>query len=375
MLRPRTLHTEGTSTALGFSALDSVAAPFLFNTAVGLYALTSNTTGSGNTAMGDLALGLNEDGINNTAVGQYALRLNTTGSGNTAVGRSALEKSVGYYNPYSGMNFSENSAFGFSALAANTEGFYNTAVGAHALESNTVGPANTAVGLRALENHVGTGLRGYNVAIGSLSMNRSATGEENIAIGVQSLFNLLDGELNTVIGHWAGNRLGGSDSNNVLIQSRGVFNDNNTLRIGDGTGTDPRELDKAFIHGIFNRTVSSATDMPVLIDSSGQLGTTTSSHRYKDDIRDMGERTDRLLELRPVTFRYKRDGGTDPNLRYGLIAEEVAEIYPELVVFDDQGRPETVKYQLLSSMLLNELQRQHGAIAELRARLDALEYP
>ena len=104
-----------------------------------------------------------------------------------------------------------------------------------------------------------------------------------------------------------------------------------------------------------------ATDgVEVYIDSNGQLGTVTSSRRFKKDIHDMGSVTDRLMQLRPVTFRYKEaaENGAHP-VQYGLIAEEVAKVYPELVQYDKAGKPFTIYYHLLTPMLLNELQKAH----------------
>ena len=118
---------------------------------------------------------------------------------------------------------------------------------------------------------------------------------------------------------------------------------------------------RTFVAGIRGVTTDVADAIPVLVDSAGQLGTISSSRRYKKDIADMGDRTDRLLDLRPVLFRYKsRTADENGPLEYGLIAEEVADVFPDLVVYDEEGQPETVKYHLLSSMLLNELQKEHA---------------
>ncbi len=116
-----------------------------------------------------------------------------------------------------------------------------------------------------------------------------------------------------------------------------------------------------------------ADAVAVMIDSNGQLGTVSSSRRFKEDVRDMGDTTSRLLELRPVIFRYKQEvqSGERP-LEYGLIAEEVAEIFPELVVYDEEGQPFTIRYHILSSMLLNELQKEHEQAAEQALDLEEL---
>jgi hypothetical protein len=194
-----------------------------------------------------------------------------------------------------------------------------------------------------------------NTACGFKALNTNTTGQRNIALGQQAGLNLTTG------------------NDNITIGNVGVAAEAATIRMGTA-GTHTR----AFIAGIRGVTTGVANAIPVLIDSNGQLGTISSSRRFKEEIRAMGDATERLLALRPVTFRYKPEvqAGERP-LEYGLIAEEVAEVFPELVVFDEEGKPFTVKYHLLSSMLLNELQRlseSHGhELAELRERLAALE--
>jgi hypothetical protein len=171
----------------------------------------------------------------------------------------------------------------------------------------------------------------------------------------------------------------------IFIGHTGVASDTHLIRIGtpfdDMANGDPADdigQDSTFIAGIFGASVDDASDVPVLIDTNGQLGTMTSSRRFKKDIRDMASASERLLDLRPVSFRLKRsEGSIEGALRFGLIAEEVAEVFPELVVYDDEDQPYTVRYHLLSSLLLNELQKQHRwnqeqamEIRRLTARLD-----
>jgi hypothetical protein len=114
------------------------------------------------------------------------------------------------------------------------------------------------------------------------------------------------------------------------------------------------------------------------VNSSGLLGTSSvSSARFKQDVRDMGDASDVLMRLRPVTFRYREDAVDDPEdakiPQYGLVAEEVAEVAPELVTADSDGRPYTVKYHELPALLLNEVQVQRRTIAKLEARIAELE--
>jgi hypothetical protein len=184
------------------------------------------------------------------------------------------------------------------------------------------------------------------------------------------------------VGFGAGESTTGNDSIFLGSGADGVAGDSNVIRIG-GTvvGTGSGQQNRTFINGIRGVTTGLADAVPVLIDSAGQLGTVSSSRRYKKEIEDMGDASSQLLGLRPVTFKYRQEPvqGEQP-LQFGLIAEEVAAVLPELVVYDAEHRPETVRYHLLSSMLLNELQKQarlnqeqQQAIRELAARLESLQ--
>jgi hypothetical protein len=317
------------NTALGAGALASNVSGS-FNTATGGYALGSNTTGSFNTATGGDALENNTAGSNNTASGEGSLQNNTTGSSNTASGSFALS-----FNTTGG----GNTAAGFDALIDNATGNLNSALGAMALEANTSGSNNTAVGYQAL--------------------NINTTGDNNIAIGNNAALNVAS-----------------SNSNNIHIGSQGSPSDGATIRIGT-----PGTQNLFFAAGVRGVTTNNNDAIPVVIDSAGQLGTVSSSRRFKEDIEDMGDASSGLLSLRPVTFRYQKPfaDGSKP-IQYGLIAEEVEEVYPDLVAHSADGQIESVKYQVLDSMLLNELQKEHQQvqqqsedIRQLRVRLKALE--
>jgi hypothetical protein len=195
----------------------------------------------------------------------------------------------------------------------------------------------------------------------------NTTGARNTAIGDFALGNN-NGNFNIALGDSAGAYLT-TGSNNIAIGNYGEAGEAFTMRIGTA-GTHTR----AFIAGIRGVTTGVADAIPVLIDSAGQLGTVSSSRRFKEDIHDMGDTTERLLELRPVTFRYKPEvqKGERP-LEYGLIAEEVAEVFPDLAVYDEEGKPFTVKYHLMSSMLLNELKKQAQKVADQETENDALK--
>ncbi|HEX4495168.1 MAG TPA: tail fiber domain-containing protein [Thermoanaerobaculia bacterium] len=294
------------------------------------------STGSGNTALGDNALSSNTSGFFNTAVGFDASQTNTTGFDNTAVGTFSLNANV---------DGSVNTAIGTSALPSNTRGNSNTAVGVESLNGNTTANANTAVGFEALAS---TTTGGNNTAVGSNAL-LGASGSGNIGIGV-----------------FAGGNLG-NGSNNIDIGNNPPGNESNTIRIGN-TAVQTA----TFLAGVNGATSSSG--VPVYVNSSGQLGTITSSLRFKDDVEDMGDATVGLMKLRPVTFRYKAgvDDGTRL-LQYGLVAEEVAKVYPDLVQYDDKGQPFTVRYHMINAMLLNEVQKQHGTIEQQKSQLEEQE--
>jgi hypothetical protein len=341
-------------------------------TAVGYLALAGNTTGAGNTAMGYAALQFNSTGSSNTAFGHGALNSNTTAGANTAVGNGALALNT---------TGAGNTATGYSALTANTTGASNTAVGDGALLSNTTAAANTAVGNGAMAlnttgaSNTATGYfaltanttGGSNTAVGDGALLANTTGGANTSVGFGALDNvsLTAGTGNTALGYGAGGNLT-SGGENIYIVNAGVSSESGAIRIG----TAPAQT-STYIAGIYGVNTSG---IPVYINSNGQLGTVSSSRRYKEDIQDMADASSGLMRLRPVTFRYKKQfsDGSKP-IQYGLIAEEVAEVYPDLVARTADGQIETVKYQVLDSMLLNELQKQKEQIRSLEERLAKLE--
>jgi hypothetical protein len=289
------------------------------NTAVGGYALYLNTTGSNNTGVGSQALYENQSANNNTAVGVNAL-MNNTASNNTAMGLAALHENT---------SGTANNADGYEALYSNQTGNYNTASGYDALYSTTDGNQNSAAGAFALHNNKSGS---FNSALGAYTLYANTSGGSNIAVGEKAGYNLTTG------------------SNNIDIGNEGKAADANTINIGaQGTQTVTR------IAGIYNN--SSVSGLAVVVDSTGQLGVTSaSSERFKTAIAPMGESTSKLESLRPVTFHLK----DDPNgvLRYGLIAEEVAKVYPELVVRNEHGQIDGVRYDELAPMILNEMKLQ-----------------
>jgi len=310
------------------------------NTFLGINAGNFTMTGAGNTGIGVNSLLANTAGAQNTAVGQTSLQSNTTGSSNTALG--------------------------FRAMETNTIGAANTAVGQNALLSNTTGNNNVGVGAHALQVNI-TALN--NVAVGFNALAAS-NADQNTAVGCNTLENLTTGTSNTALGRFAGQNASGASSNNIYINNLGAV-ENDTTRIG-GTQTS------CFIAGIRGATTGVADAIAVLIDSAGQLGTISSSAQYKHDIQDMNDASSNILELRPVTFVYNADESN--TTQYGLIAEEVDKVFPSLVVYNQEGNPETLKYHVLPVLLLNEMKKQQLSINDLKSlvascldRLSALE--
>jgi hypothetical protein len=350
------------NTATGASALGNNNGDF--NTASGSAALGSNGTGNDNTASGYQALLSNTSGDDNSAYGFDALENNSTGIDNTASGSGALENNTASGNTANGFNAltsnisgDDNTASGSEALLSNNTGGDNTASGSGALQSNTIGSDNTASGSEALTKNT---RGGENTASGFRALQSNTTGGDNTASGFDALFNNTTGGKNIALGAEAGENLT-TGSNNIDIGDEGVAGDANTIRIGTKSTQT-----KTFIAGISGTTVSGAD---VIVSSNGQLGVATSSARYKHDIRDIGNASDGLMKLRPVSFRYNND--PSKTVQYGLVAEEVERVYPELVTYGPDGKVQSVRYLELTAMLLNELQKQAARLRSKDAELAA----
>jgi hypothetical protein len=320
-----------------------------------------------NTAMGTDALlhvDLDESGCHNTATGEDALYSDTSGSYNTATGFSSLFKNTtgnnstafGFQSLYSNTTGIDNAASGYQSLYKNTTGTFNTASGSGALYGNTTADYSTASGYQALYNSNG----GSNTATGYQALFANTSGGNNTATGLHSLASNTTGSSNVAVGWHAGYNLT-TGSNNIDISNVGVAAEGGVIRIGT-TGTQT----KTYLAGIYGTSVSGSA---VMVSSSGQLGVVVSSERFKTDIVPMGSDTAKLQALRPVMFHLK----TDPHgeIHYGLIAEEVAKVYPELVVRDETGRIDGVHYDELAPMLLNEMQEQQKLQAAQSAMIAA----
>ena len=355
--------TSSGNTAVGYQALvNNNAVGFSGdNTAVGEFAMSGNTTGTDNTAVGVQALGGNGSG--NVAVGKAALGSNTTGSNNTAIGFFAL---------FDNQTASANTAIGVEALEANMSGLSNTAIGSGALSSNLTGSNNTATGSSALFSSRGSN----NTADGHSALNFNTSGHENTATGESALFlngkghrNTADGQgalssnqtgsLNIGLGYQAGSALT-TGSNNIAIGNVGMAAESNTIRIGT-----PGTQQATYVAGISGVTV--AGGVGVVIDANGQLGTMTSSARYKEAIKPMGKASEAILALKPVSFHYKQQLDPDGIPQFGLVAEDVEKVNSDLVARDKDGKPYTVRYEAVNAMLLNEFLKEHRKVEGLEA--------
>jgi hypothetical protein len=320
------------NTAEGQEALDSLTTG-VWDTSVGAASLFSDTTGSFNTAVGTNALRFDSTGIQNTAVGVQTLKFLTTGAHNTAVGVNALAfDTTAIQNTAIGQGALENNnanfnvAAGYRALNHNTTGIGNTATGFEALDSNTIGFGNTACGFSALFNTTGRG----NLALGSEAGINITVGNDNIDIG-----------------------------------DKGVAGDSNTIRIG-AAGFQT----KTFIAGISGATV--ANGLEVVVDANGQLGTTGSSERFKTEIKPMDKASEAILALKPVTFHYKKELDPKGVPQFGLVAEDVAKVNPDLVAPDAKGEIYTVRYDAVNAMLLNEFLKARRQIDAQQKQIEAL---
>jgi len=326
----------GANTAEGFNALFSLTTG-LYNTAIGYFALDAVKTGNFNTALGAGALFANT-GDENTATGAGALLSNTSGFSNTAIGESAL---------FSNTTGAQNTAIGASALQTNATGDRNTATGESTLQNNTTGFSNTAIGEGALfQNTIGFS----NTAIGHNALAGNTTGVNNTAIGDSALF-FSTGTKNTALGIGAGNGI--TTATNVICIGASVF----------GADVD----NSCFIGNIRDVTTQNGDAIPVVIDSAGQLGTASSSQRFKKEIKPMDTASEAILNLKPVTFHYKTDKNDTP--QFGLIAEEVAKVNPDLVVRDKSGEIYTVRYEAVNAMLLNEFLKEHQKVEDQDRKL------
>jgi hypothetical protein len=352
----------GFTTAEGCNALNSLGSG-AGNTALGWYSLFLDTTGSYNTGVGAGTLALNH-AASNTAVGAAALLLNTAGTENVAVGTDALvyndsggfNTAVGAFALFNSTGVGFNTAVGDRALFNNMTGDQNTAVGGAgccgaALFSNTTGRFNTAVAGGALSNNTDGN---DNTAIGAGALNVNQHGSENTAVGLNALVTAT-GSNNVAFGSNAGNQAVGSDNVYIGYNMQGTAGESNAC----------------YIKSIFGRTNN--LGVAVFIDANNKLGTLTSSKRFKEDIQQMGTASDALFALKPVSFRYKKQIDPAGTSQFGLVAEDVDKVNPDLVVRDKEGKPYSVRYDQVNAMLLNEFLKEHKKVEDQQATIAELK--
>jgi hypothetical protein len=342
-LRALTTASFNTGVGAGTLALNNADQ----NTAIGAGALLSNTSGLGNTATGAFALFSNNTGTVNTANGAGALLHNTIGSNNTASGANAL---------FGNTSGDFNTATGFDALVNNTTGEKNTANGDGALFGNIDGAQNNAVGYQALLSHQ-TG--SFNNAFGALALVGDTAGVGNTAIGDSALQNNSTGNSNTAIGSSAGFNATTGDGN---------------VYVGAGMLGVAGENDHTYIRNINATSVSGGgTDTVTVNLTTGLLGHLSSSRRYKESIKAMENTSEAVYQLKPVTYRYKKEIDSTQSPAFGLIAEEVAKVSPDLVARNAEGQPESVHYEMVNAMLLNEFLKEHKAFLQEQSKVQKLE--
>jgi hypothetical protein len=409
----------GGNTAEGINALHDVnTAVGLNNTAVGANALSHNTTGSTNVAVGSSALTNNTTGNFNMAIGTEALKDNNAN----------FNLAIGFRVAYLNTTGRHLTGIGAAAMRNNTTGEFNTAIGADALRENTTSSDNVAVGDGALAAYNGTnvGIDGFNTALGSIALTALTAGFQNTAVGRRALEsatsgnnntsvgwrsgdNLATGNNNTFLGRQAGANYNADESNNIVIGGGnfGVAGDSGAIRIGsnltsgginvinngaaanaisiggslnsgginilqtllgssitigDGLSTTAM-ASSCFIGGIYNQSFG-PSDLAVRVGNNNKLGTVVSSRRFKHDIKPMDNASEAILALKPVTFQYNADTTNTP--RIGLVAEDVAEVSPALVIADQEGKPLSVRYEDVNVMLLNEFIKEHKKVEQLQ---------
>jgi hypothetical protein len=341
----------GANTAEGYDALGFLSTGG-WNTAIGAYSLLRLSTANFNTGVGAFAL-VSNTANNNTAVGAGAMVVNTTGHDNTAIGFETL-----IFNTTGAFN----TASGETALYTNTTGSDNTADGAAALWSNTVGVDDTATGSTTLFSNT-TGA--YNTANGAGALFANTTGDDDSAYGFGALVHNTVGSGNTGLGDEAGQNIT-SGNNNVIVgfqSGSGVATANNVICIGASVaGADVEN--SCYIGNIYGGDATGG--LPVYVTSDGKLGAanpaTASSARFKEEIQPMDQRSEALLALKPVTFRYKKEIDPSGKSQFGLVAEEVEKVTPDLVVRDKEGKPYSVRYDAVNAMLLNEFLKEHKTV-------------
>lgn len=353
--------TPSGSIASSFPTDSGTATPSagVLNVLGGTAARDINTSGSGNTIHVDLNNAITLGDLSVIGAGSNALSA-TTGDINIAAANLKLPQTLSANQGV--IKLGGDAWFhGYGGTADNNV-FVGRFCGNFTLTSGVAG-GNTGIGVNVLQA-LTTGHN--NDVFGNSSGNLITTGIENLALGTASLINLTTGNYNVLVGTTTGANYTSSESNNILLGHgvAGTVGESNVMRVGLSTGSGTGQLAKSFVAGIRGVTTDANDAIAVLISSTGQLGTVSSSLRYKENVTDIGAYSDAIFSLRPVVFNYKNHSPESKS--YGLIAEEVEQVMPKLVVYNEDGEPETVKYHDLVPMLLNEIQK-------LEKRVEILE--
>jgi len=353
------------------------------NSAYGVQALFSNTTGNDNTGIGFQSLYNNTTGGQNTAVGSQALFNNlTTQTPDANSSTTGLGTAAGYQGLFNNTTGFNDVAVGNQALFSNTIGFFDVALGDQALFSNVDGTKNCALGMAALTSLTSGD---SNTAVGNATLANSGTVNFNTALGRRALFRT-QGDFNLGLGFFSGSNLRDGGTNNIYVGNVGpvpIGTESNTIRIGTqipATGTIgnppveshtfPQHTD-TYVAGIFGSSTI-APGMPVYVDANGKLGTLPSSERFKQNVKQMSNASEEIFSLKPVTFRYKPEVTKDATPQFGLVAEDVAKVDPDLVVRDGNGKIQSVRYEAVNAMLLNEFIKEHRQVQEQQKQIEKL---
>lgn len=366
------------------------------NVVIGFNANAADLTGSTNTIVGFRTMQLATNNNRNVvAIGHRAGEFINGNQDLVAIGTNALSNAgvaldgsiaIGRDVLSAATTSGPHVGVGYRALASVTTtgggggGRNNTAIGTEALTTTATSLDNTAVGHRAMFSFTnGAADAGGNACLGASTLRNLTTGINNTAVGANSGSNggvngVTTGSFNVFVGAGAGQNYTGAEASNIIVGSGvgGTVGESNTIRIGIATGAGSQQQNRCFIMGIRGITTGVADAIAVLVDSANQLGTVSSSARYKDNIQDMGEESSPVMELRPVTFTYKND--EQQRMQYGLIAEEVDKTMPRLVVYDEEGLPQSVRYNDLPQLLLNELKKLEKRVAHLERLCDTCKH-
>jgi len=317
-------NTGTANSCVGYNSFFNIASGGNFNQTLGYEALLYGAGCTKNVAIGHRALygnGTNHDSSSNIGIGDSSLyKITTTSTGNIAIGVEAM------YNSTASLNVC---AIGYHSCRAMTTALYSVALGYQSLASITTASYSTAIGYNSLWQ---------------------ATGEKNTCIGANSGYTITTGTKNIMIGNSADVDTG-ARTNNINIGGTTTPAYDDTIQIGFSTTSSQ----KCYIDGIYGITTISGTTNSVLISATGQLGTISSLKSKKRDIRTMGNYSARIHKLEPVLFKWKPEVCNTDAQQWGLIADEVNEIFPELARHDKDGNLCSVAYHELTPLILNEV--------------------